>query len=126
MKQLSPKHIENCSREISRWAKAVRLISVLEHNLPKDFPEPDLIEPDRKPFDLKITWEADNPNHSAKLCKCIAKAFDEAGNKETWHREVTGHFGMRGCFRLGKKTTMYLRLLVADGRVGQSLAPYYN
>lgn len=115
MRQLSPSHIENCSREIGRWAKAVRLINVLEHNLPEGFPEPDLIEPDRKPFDLKITWEADNPNHSVKLCKRIAEAFNQAGNEATWQSEGDGYLGMRGRFRLGKKTTMYLRLLVADG-----------
>jgi len=126
MRQLSPTHIANCAKEISRWAKAVRLINVLEYNLPKNFPEPDLIEPDRKPFDLKITWEADNPSHCIKLCKRIAKAFSEEGNIEPWHREATGHYGMRGCFQLGNKTTMYLRLLVADGRVAQSRAPYYN
>lgn len=112
MIRLNPKHIENCTREISRWSKAIRLINSLEFNLPEGFPEPDLIEPDRKPFDLQIIWQADNPGHSAKLRKRIVSALK---SEEKWHPDEKGYIGLRGRFRLGKKTTMYLRLLVADG-----------
>lgn len=113
MKRLHPKHIENCTREISRWAKAIRLIHALEINLPdKIFPEPDLIEPGRKPFDLQITWEADNQGHSANLRKRITSAL---GLQMKWRPEEICYLGLRGRIRLGEKTTLYLRLLVADG-----------
>lgn len=114
MTQLDPKHIENCSREISRWARAVRLIHSLEHNLsPGSFPEPDLIEPSRKPFDLRIVWEANNLSHSANLRKRIASVLNL---EMKWHPDEHGYFGLRGRVRLGGKTTIYLQLLVAHGR----------
>ena len=120
MKMLSEKHIENCSREISRWSKAVRLIHSLERNLPADsFPEPDLIEPSRKPFDLQIIWKADNPRHSVNLRKRIASALKV---EMKWQGEEDGYVGLRTRIRLGEKTTMYLRLLVANGLTKPSVA----
>ncbi len=113
MKMLSERHIENCSREISRWSKAVRLIHSLERNLPDgSLPEPDLIEPSRKPFDLRIVWGADNPEHSAKLRKRIASALQV---EMKWHKDADGYHGLRTRIRLGEKTTIYLRLLVESG-----------
>jgi hypothetical protein len=114
MMRLNPRHIENCTREINRWAKATRLIHALELNLPQNkvFPEPDLIEPGRKPFDLRVTWEADNPGHSANLRKRIAAML---GLEMKWQPEGGGYLGLRGRLRLGEKTTLNLRLLVADG-----------
>ncbi len=112
MKMLSSKHIENCSREISRWSKAVRLIHALERNLPENsFPEPDLIEPSRKPFDLRIVWGVDNPQHSINLRKRIASALKI---ETKWYKEVDGYYGLRARVRLGDQT-IYLRLLVATG-----------
>jgi hypothetical protein len=120
MKILSEKHIENCSREISRWSKAVRLIHSLERNLPAgSFPEPDLIEPSRKPFDLRIVWGADNPGHSAKLRKRIASALKV---EMKWYKDVDGYYGLRTRIRLGEKTTIYLRLLVESGHKKPSMA----
>ena len=114
MKMLSERHIEHCSREISRWSKAVRLIHSLERNLPADsFPEPDLIEPSRKPFDLRILWRVDNPEHSVKLRKRIASVLKV---ETKWHTEEGGYYGLRTRIRLGEKTTIYLWLLVGDGQ----------
>ena len=119
MSELSPRHIENCSREISRWSKAVRLIHALERNLPAGIlPEPDLIEPSRKPFDLRVFWEADNPGHSANLRKKIMAALKRDGQ---WQRSLAGPknaFSLRTRVRLGEKTTIYLQLVVADGGKG--------
>jgi len=126
MRQLSPRHIDNCAKEVSRWTKAIRLINLFEDKLPEGFPEPDLIEPDKKPYELKITWRADNSNHSDKLCERVAKAFAPVGNTVAWRRDATGHFEARGYFQLNKKAVGYLRLIVTDGRTGQATQPFYN
>ncbi len=118
MNELSSRHIENCSREISRWSKAVRLIHALERNLPPGIlPEPDLIEPSRKPFDLRVVWEAENPGHSANLRKKIMTALKLDGK---WQRSLAASnaFSLRTRVRLGEKTTIYLQLVVADGGEG--------
>lgn len=123
MNELSPRHIENCSREISRWSKAVRLIHALERNLPPGIlPEPDLIEPSRKPFDLRVVWEADNPGHGANLRKRIVAALKLDGLKQDgmWRHslDVRGESSLRTRIRIGEKTTIYLQLVVADGGKG--------
>lgn len=113
MMQLSSTHIDNCTREINRWSKAVRLIHSLERNLPPDgFPEPDLIEPFRKPFDLRLVWQTDSPEYSAKLRKRISSGL-KLGLK--WCLEVDGYYSLCTRLRLGERTTMYLQLIVADG-----------
>lgn len=112
MMRLSPTHIESCTREINRWSKAIRLIHALELNLPSDgIPEPDSIAPGRKPFDLQITWNAENIGHSYKLRKRICAAL---GLEMKWRPEDEGIFGLRGRIRVGNKTTLNLRLLINE------------
>jgi len=106
---LNAQHINNCSREISRWSKAVRLIHSLERNLSEGFPEPDSIEPGRKPFDLRITWKADNHGHSAKLRKRITAALKV---EPKWNFAGPADYRLCTRIRLGTKTTMYLHLRI--------------
>ena len=114
MMAFSPTHIDNCTRQITRWSKAIRLIHALERNLtPEGLPEPDFIEPSRKPYDLRLIWEANNPEYSANLRKRIS---GELKDETKWYLEVDGYYSLRTRFRLGKRTTMYLQLIVADGR----------
>jgi hypothetical protein len=90
----------------------------MERNIPADtFPEPDLIEPSRKPFDLRVVWEADNPRHSANLRKRITTALKLDG---MWQHslDVRGESSLRTRIRIGKKTTIYLQLVVASGGKG--------
>lgn len=107
---LSPDHIEKCSKEISRWSKAIRLIQTLAYHLPDGFPEPDLIEPDHKPFDLRVIWHADNEGHSANLCKRIASAL---GLEIEWRPQFDGYWSIRDRVQFNGKHPLNLRLLVA-------------
>ena len=111
MNKLSPNHIDHCTRRIAKWAKAIRLIHALEVNLPEKFPEPDIIQPGKKPFDLRIVWNTDNRKRADKLLKQIKDAL---GFETEWHHYYTDHwkvngaFELRGRVHLSGKTTMNL------------------
>lgn len=111
MMHLNPEHISNCTKEISRWSKAIRLIHALEHNLPPEgFPEPDSIEPARKPYDLEIKWNAHNPKHCANLRKRIMTVLNM---ESQWKPRIDGRsLCASGRIRVGTKTTMNVLLVV--------------
>jgi hypothetical protein len=114
MNKLSPNHIDHCTRRIAKWAKAIRLIHALELNLPETFPEPDTIEPGRKPFDLRIIWITDNRKHAKKLCEQIRESLGFGCLWWVYNKKITGTVmrELRGRVRLGERTTMNLQLLV--------------
>lgn len=111
-------HIDYCTRRIAKWAKAVRLIHVLENHLPRGFPEPDSIEPGRNPFDLLITWEVEGQKQARKLCEQIRESLEFEGKWELYNKKnvVAPIRELRGRIRLGERTTMNLRLLVTQLR----------
>lgn len=117
MNKLSSNHIDHCTRRIAKWAKAIRLIHALEINLSEPLPEPDIIEPGRKPFDLQIVWIADNRKHARKLCERIRESLEfEARWWFYKKKNGTPVRELRGRVRLGERTTMNLRLLVKQMR----------
>jgi hypothetical protein len=110
MNKLSSNHIDHCTRRIAKWAKAIRLIHALELNLPETFPEPDSIVPGKNPFDLHITWAADNWKAGVNLRRRIEKLL---GFENKWRIcDTKPIYELRGKVRLGEKTTMNLRLFV--------------
>lgn len=107
-------HIDKCSREVTQWSRAIRLIHILENglNLSK-LPEPDLICPYRRPYDLGLIWEAQNRDHSANLRKRIAAVF---GLGIRWaHSEYPGYWTIRTRVKLQDKRSIMLALLVGNG-----------
>lgn len=93
MMQLDARFVEECSKQISRWSKAIRSIHTLEHNLPfNGFPTPDEIEPGRKPYALTLKWYAENTKHFDKLCKQITIALGLRGGAAQWRRDHENWF----------------------------------
>lgn len=108
-------HIDKCSREVTRWSRAIRSIHVLENglNLSK-LPEPDLIVPFRRPFDLGLIWEVQNRNHSEKIRKRIATVF---GLGIRWaYSEHPGYWTIKTRVKLQDKQSIMLALLVNNGQ----------
>jgi hypothetical protein len=115
MMRLDPQFVAECSKQISKWSKAIRSIYTLEHNLPSNgFPTPDEIEPGRKPYDLALKWYAENLMHSIKLCKQIPIALSLHGDAAKWRQEE--HWlVIRAKISTGGKDSINLFLMVRDG-----------
>jgi hypothetical protein len=59
--------ITSFTLEAGRLMKAIRSTQALADNLPGNFPAPDRILVSRKPYDLKLEWEAEHTGHQKKL-----------------------------------------------------------
>jgi hypothetical protein len=68
--------------QTTRLMKAVRCVQTLEDHLPEGFPSPSGIELTKRPYDLEITWEAQNRKHAESLCSRITNMLECDGQ---WH-----------------------------------------
>lgn len=74
--------------QTSRLMKAIRCVQVLEDNLPEGFPAPSEITLSKRPYDLEVSWKAQNRKHVESLCSRITNMLECDGQWYT-HNEYS-------------------------------------
>jgi hypothetical protein len=102
--------IESFTYEAGKLMKAIRLVQTLHDNLPGNFPAPDKIRPERKPYDLLLEWNAKNSAHQESLKGRVTGNLKMITPK--WSKALDGTLVCHTRRKLGGKNTMYLRLRI--------------
>ena len=107
MIRFDPQFVASLTYEAGRALKAIRAIQALEQKLDKNFPKPDEIKSDRKPYDLFIGWHCATEEQVAHLKDTLAKKLKLDAK---WHDKPDGWVGCRSRVILPDKTTLNVHL----------------
>jgi hypothetical protein len=103
--------IESFTYEAAKLMKAIRLVQALANNVPGSFPIPDNIRPGRKPYDLKLEWEAVNIAQQDSLRAHIVNNLRLRGIK--WNKAMDKAIICSSRVKVGVKDTLNVRFRVA-------------
>lgn len=111
MRSRYQEYVASFTYEASRLMKAIRAVQALESNLPGTFPDPDCISVGRKPYDLKLEWEAANSRQQESLKAHIVNNLQLHGAK--WNKARDQALICSTRIKVGGKDTMNIRLRIA-------------
>jgi hypothetical protein len=103
--------ITSFTLEAGRLMKAIRSTQALADNLPGNFPAPDRILVSRKPYDLKLEWEAEHTGHQKKLQNRVTAQLHLQDVK--WNLAADQAIICSTRIKVGDKDTMNIRLRIA-------------
>lgn len=111
MKRLDPRFIETFSIKTTHLMKAIRHIQTLEDHLPEGFPTPSEIDLTKRPYDLEVTWVAENRKHALKLRRTIQDML-ECDDK--WYTYDEFSLVCRSRVNVGGKASLNLIMRIVE------------